>query len=251
VRSASSFCWVFQGQQRDGSYPRQVVADWTLILTTIGTAVASGGFGYLAANKSADVTIRQINAEGERARDQIAAERDRLDAQHNEDHRKERQKAYNDLMAADRRFANAIIGRKDASEFFDEFSHLANSIAIFGAKSVGGAIQRLLHLYAEVFTVAHESSDDSSAAAVGAGLAPSRAERKKARDEGIEMGPPLTMHTLRRTFASHLILDLKLDAVQVSKQMGHAKPSITQDAYAELFDQARHHDEIRAQARPG
>jgi integrase len=82
-------------------------------------------------------------------------------------------------------------------------------------------------------------------AAVGAGLTPSKTDRKKARDEGTELGPPLRMHTLRRTFASHLILDLKLDAVQVSKQMGHAKPSITQDAYADLFDQARHHDEIR------
>jgi hypothetical protein len=31
--------------------------------------------------------------------------------------------------------------------------------------------------------------------------------------------------------------------------MGHAKPSITQDAYADLFDQARHHDEIREAMR--
>ncbi|HEY8775904.1 MAG TPA: tyrosine-type recombinase/integrase [Gaiellaceae bacterium] len=82
-------------------------------------------------------------------------------------------------------------------------------------------------------------------AAVSAGLMPSREERKRATEEGSELGPPVTMHTLRRTFASHLILDLKLDAVQVAKQMGHAKPSITQDAYADLFDQARHHDEIR------
>jgi integrase len=81
--------------------------------------------------------------------------------------------------------------------------------------------------------------------AVGAGLSPSKEARKRARDEGTEIGLPVTMHTLRRTFASHLILDLKLDAVQVSKQMGHAKASITQDAYADLFDQARHHDEIR------
>jgi integrase len=41
------------------------------------------------------------------------------------------------------------------------------------------------------------------------------------------------MHTLRGTFASHLILDLKVDAVQVSKQMGHAKVSITLDTYAD------------------
>jgi integrase len=55
----------------------------------------------------------------------------------------------------------------------------------------------------------------------------------------------VTMHTLRRTFVSHLILDLKLDALQVSKQVGHARPSITQDRYADLFDAARHADDIR------
>jgi integrase len=87
-------------------------------------------------------------------------------------------------------------------------------------------------------------------AAVDAGLAPSREERKKAKAANIEpTEPPLTMHTLRRTFASHLILDLKLDAVQVSRQMGHAKPSITQNEYADLFDRARHHDEIREAMR--
>jgi integrase len=85
---------------------------------------------------------------------------------------------------------------------------------------------------------------------VAAGLLPALKERKEARAKGIEPdGPPVTSHTLRRTFASHLILDLKLDAVQVSKQMGHAKPSITQNEYADLFDRARHHDEIREAMR--
>lgn len=37
--------------------------------------------------------------------------------------------------------------------------------------------------------------------------------------------------------------------MQVSKQMGHAKPSITQNEYADLFDRARHHDEIREAMR--
>ena len=55
----------------------------------------------------------------------------------------------------------------------------------------------------------------------------------------------LTMHALRDTFASHLILDLGLDVVQVSRQLGHARPSITSDTYARLFDQARHSDDIR------
>ncbi len=55
----------------------------------------------------------------------------------------------------------------------------------------------------------------------------------------------VTMHSLRHTFASHLILDLKLDPVQVSRQLGHARPSITEDTYSHLFQEARHADEIR------
>jgi len=57
--------------------------------------------------------------------------------------------------------------------------------------------------------------------------------------------PKVTMHALRNTLASHLILDLKLDVVQVSRQLGHARPSIASDTYARLFDQARHSDDIR------
>ena len=53
------------------------------------------------------------------------------------------------------------------------------------------------------------------------------------------------MHALRNTFASHLIMDLRLDVVQVSRMLGHAKPSITSDTYARLFDQARHSEDIR------
>jgi integrase len=57
--------------------------------------------------------------------------------------------------------------------------------------------------------------------------------------------PRVSMHHLRHTFASHLILDLKLDVVTVSRQLGHARPSITSDVYAHLFDQARHAEDIR------
>jgi len=74
-----------------------------------------------------------------------------------------------------------------------------------------------------------------------------RGVRAAAEDAGLDVEgePPLTMHTLRRTFASHLILDLRLDPVQVSRVMGHAKVSITLDIYADLFDQARNADTIR------
>jgi integrase len=70
---------------------------------------------------------------------------------------------------------------------------------------------------------------------------------KAADRAGVNDGerPRVSMHDLRHTFASHLILDLKLDVVTVSRQLGHARPSITSDVYSHLFDQARHADDIR------
>ena len=68
------------------------------------------------------------------------------------------------------------------------------------------------------------------------------ADRAKINGDGRQR---ISMHDLRHTFASHLILDLKLDVVTVSRQLGHARPSITSDVYAHLFDQARHADDIR------
>ncbi|HCG01760.1 MAG TPA: hypothetical protein DEV93_14610 [Chloroflexi bacterium] len=57
--------------------------------------------------------------------------------------------------------------------------------------------------------------------------------------------PPLRVHDLRHTFASHMIVDLKLDVAQVSRILGHARPSITLDTYTHLFDHAAHADNIR------
>jgi len=57
--------------------------------------------------------------------------------------------------------------------------------------------------------------------------------------------PPLRFHDLRHSFASHLIIDLALDVVQVSRILGHASVTITLDVYTHLFDQARHSSEVR------
>ena len=58
--------------------------------------------------------------------------------------------------------------------------------------------------------------------------------------------PRLRLHDLRHTFASHLIVDLRLDVAQVSRILGHARPSITLDTYTHLFDRAAHAADIRA-----
>lgn len=71
---------------------------------------------------------------------------------------------------------------------------------------------------------------------------------RAARLAGLDDGdwPPLRFHDLRHTFASHLILDLGLDVVQVSHILGHARVTTTLDVYSHLFDEARHAAEIRA-----
>jgi integrase len=56
----------------------------------------------------------------------------------------------------------------------------------------------------------------------------------------------LRVHDLRHTFASHLIIDLRLDVAQVSQILGHARPSVTLDTYTHLFDRASHAEEIRS-----
>jgi integrase len=59
-------------------------------------------------------------------------------------------------------------------------------------------------------------------------------------------GEPLRFHDLRHTFASHMIVDLGLDVVQVSRILGHASPRTTLDIYAHVFDDARHTADTRA-----
>ena len=48
-----------------------------------------------------------------------------------------------------------------------------------------------------------------------------------------------------------LIVGLNYDPVSVSRQLGHKKPSFTQDVYAHLFDKARHADELRDRLERG
>jgi len=74
-----------------------------------------------------------------------------------------------------------------------------------------------------------------------------RGLRRAAEQAGLngECQPPLRVHDLRHTFASHLIVDLRLDIAQVSRILGHARPSITLDTYTHLFDRAAHAADIR------
>jgi integrase len=57
----------------------------------------------------------------------------------------------------------------------------------------------------------------------------------------------LRFHDLRHTYSSHLIIDVGLDVVQVSRLLGHANPNTTLRVYAHMFDHARHTTQMHAQ----
>jgi integrase len=61
----------------------------------------------------------------------------------------------------------------------------------------------------------------------------------------------LSSHTFRHTFASLLIVGLKLDPVSVAAQLGHSNPATTLRFYAHLFGQAKHADEARDKLAAG
>ena len=57
--------------------------------------------------------------------------------------------------------------------------------------------------------------------------------------------PSLTMHSLRHVFVS-LLIEQGHDVVYISRQVGHAKPSITTDVYGHLFDKRSRDEATRA-----
>jgi integrase len=64
-------------------------------------------------------------------------------------------------------------------------------------------------------------------------------------------GQGISSHNFRHTFASLLIVGLRLDPVGVAAQLGHSNPSTTLRIYAHLFDNARHADEARDKLAAG
>ncbi len=75
-----------------------------------------------------------------------------------------------------------------------------------------------------------------------------RVLRRAAVDAGLDRdGRRVRFHDLRHTFASHLIIDIRLDVVQVSRILGHARTSMTLDTYTHLFEEARHGADVRAE----
>jgi integrase len=68
--------------------------------------------------------------------------------------------------------------------------------------------------------------------------------REAVKRAGLQAPGKLTLHSLRQTFAS-LLISRRLDVVFVSRQLGHANPSITLRVYAHLYARADHADFAR------
>jgi integrase len=66
-----------------------------------------------------------------------------------------------------------------------------------------------------------------------------------------KLGAGISAHNFRHTYASHLIVGLKEDAVSVAAQLGHTKPSFTQDFYSREFDKVAMDDERRKRYSAG
>jgi len=77
-----------------------------------------------------------------------------------------------------------------------------------------------------------------------------RAIERTLKRAGLE-GQGISAHAFRHTYASLLIVGLKLDPVAVAGQLGHSNPATTLSTYAHLFDRARHADETRDKLAAG
>jgi integrase len=66
-----------------------------------------------------------------------------------------------------------------------------------------------------------------------------RAFRGSVRRAGLQAPGRLSLHSLRHGFASLLIAE-GMNVVFVSRQLGHASPTITLGVYAHLFERADH-----------
>jgi integrase len=71
-------------------------------------------------------------------------------------------------------------------------------------------------------------------------------DRARTRQVSTETGCRSSRSTdLRHTYGSHLVRQ-GLDVVRISRQLGHARPSITLNIYAHEFEQAQHADDVSA-----
>ena len=84
-----------------------------------------------------------------------------MGAQHREDHLRNRQGTYHNLITADQNLQNALgHGIGDPNAALDEFRHLGNGAVLFGSAAVKDAVRFLLAQYVVVVREAQEIAGD-------------------------------------------------------------------------------------------
>jgi hypothetical protein len=120
------------------------VTDWTLIITTLGTAGLAGSFGYFTARQQNKVALRQIEAES-----------DRLREQHREDHLRNRQGTYHAFIVADEELGAHLtlpigIQPEEMDAVTRRHAYAAAGVMLFGASEVQVALAALQAKYVEI-----------------------------------------------------------------------------------------------------
>jgi hypothetical protein len=112
------------------------VTDWTVILTSVGTASITGAVAYFTAKRSGDVALRGVEAETERLRLQLA-----------EPHFQHRQSVYHDFLDSAHRFHQAqSVEPFEPGEYqvwARRFEHDLSAVRLFGSEGASTAAQAL------------------------------------------------------------------------------------------------------------
>lgn len=129
------------------------MSDWTIVVTTLGASGITGLVGYASAKWQGNVAL-----------DQARMENERLEAQHREDHLRNRQATYHDFLdyaATWERIATTtrqIFGedepneeaRARGEEADRRFRHLLNGVLLFGTEPVRQAARELERIQTQI-----------------------------------------------------------------------------------------------------
>jgi hypothetical protein len=122
------------------------MTDWTTVLVAVGPAAVTGLVGYLTARRNAAVALAGLTSENQRLREQ-----------YKEDHLRNRQTTYHDLLVAEARLQEVLRTYRGGqavdpkqSERYDDLVKAGIGAMIFGTDQVRAGARLLLNLYAEI-----------------------------------------------------------------------------------------------------
>ena len=122
------------------------MADWSSVAlagVTAAAGVLGGGIGYLGARLQARVGLRQVEIEI-----------DRLNAEHAEDHLRNRQSTYHNFLDVEQRYL-AMMSREDFprglyDDWLADYHHTYDGVILFGTDHAREAAERLNETHKEI-----------------------------------------------------------------------------------------------------